>query len=74
MSIPISTLIIKHLFGDITSQERLELDTYAAQSEDNKQMVENYTNKKRVLEEVKMRDEWLSEDNWQKIVKGLPGK
>ena len=74
MSKPISTLIIKQLSGEITPDERTEIQNYAAESEENRQMVENYTNKKRLLEEVKLRDEWRNEDEWRKIEKGLPGK
>lgn len=74
MSKTISTLIIKKLLGKITPQEQMEIDNYAAQSDANRRMVEHYTKKKHVLEEVKLREQPSHESDWKKIEKGLPGK
>lgn len=68
----ISTLIIKKLEGVITPEEQMELDAYAAQSEDNKRLVENYSNREHVAEENRLSDEWRTEENWREIEKGLP--
>jgi ferric-dicitrate binding protein FerR (iron transport regulator) len=70
----ISTLIIKQLKGEITPKERMELDLYAAQSENNRRLVEDYTRYKHVLGEVSLSNELCNEDDWRKIEMGLPGK
>lgn len=70
----ISTLIIKQRKGEITPEERMELDAYAAQNEDNKRLVEDYSRYKYVLEEIKSSDEWRTEANWRRVESGLPRK
>ncbi len=68
----ISALIIKQLFKIITPEERKELDNYAAESEENRQMVEKYTDGKKVLEEIKLSEQFLNEEDWLKIEANLP--
>ena len=72
MSENISSILIKHLFGQISSQERMQLDQYTAQSEGNRKMIEEYSNKKRVLQINKENEEWSIEEDWEKIEKRLP--
>ena len=74
MSTRISTLIINKLEGVITPDEQMELDAYAAQSEDNKRLVEQYSNREHVAEENRLSNEWRTEENWRRVEKGLPPK
>ncbi len=68
----ISTLIIKLRNNEITPEERIELDAFAAQSEDNKRLVEDYSNYSHVLKEIKESDKYRTEENWQRVKAGLP--
>jgi ferric-dicitrate binding protein FerR (iron transport regulator) len=70
----INTLIIKQRKGVITPEERMELDAFAAQSEDNKRLVEDYSKYSHVLKEIKLSNEWRTEEAWQRVKKGLPRK
>jgi hypothetical protein len=73
MSENISSILIKQLFGQISTRERMQLDQYAGQSEGNRKMIEEYSNKKRVLQIVKENEEWSTEEDWEKIKKKVTG-
>ena len=50
----------------------LYLTVNAAQSEGNRKMIEEYSNKKRVLQINKENEEWSIEEDWEKLEKKLP--
>ena len=59
----ISTLIIRKLQGVITPPELAELEQFAAQSEENRQLVATLTNHETLLTELKESYQWFGEED-----------
>lgn len=63
----IHQLIIKQLKGKISPEERVELDEFTARSPENKEVVENLTDPKQLLQMIKLSRELNVDAAWQKI-------
>ena len=74
MQARIQQLIIKQLKGKISHEERVELDEFTARSPENKEVVENLTDPKQLLQMIRLSGELNVDAAWQKIARPAAGR